>query len=169
MMRSLALFCSLFTALAMAPAHALDAGTVQGHLQYDKQRHELRHALAVPDPYNSQRLWVLLTTAEISARDASDPARALKLAMDGKLRGVRLSVDAAAPQAKELQGALLLSKEESPGGEIVFAAGGEKFWERLATGDKRVVGTLHYAKEPTVSGSPGWAIDVKFSAPVFAK
>ncbi|WP_313950839.1 hypothetical protein [Accumulibacter sp.] len=169
MMRWLALFTALVAALAMAPAYAIDPGTVQGYLQYNTERHELRHALAVRDPYNSQRLWILLTTAEISVKDAADPARALKLAMGGKLRGVRLAVDAAAPQANELQGALLLSKDESPGGEVVFAAAGEKFWERLATADKRILGTLHYAKEPTPSGSPAWTIDVTFSAPIFAK
>lgn len=169
MMRLLARFTSLVAALAMAPAHAIDPATVQGYLHYDKQRHELRHALAVHDPYNAERLWILLTTAEISVKDAVDPARALQLAMAGKLRGVRLQVNASAPQANELQGALLLSKEESPGGEIVFAAGGEKFWERLASGDKRVVGTLRYARDPTTGGSPAWAIDVSFSAPVFTK
>ena len=164
-----ALFISLILAFATAPVHAIDPGTVQGNLQFGKQRYELRHVQAVRQPDNPKRLWILVTTSEISVRDAADASRALALAMSGKLRGVRLSVDAAGPKANELQGALLLSKEESPSGEIVFGAGGEKFWERLAGGNNRIVGTLRYARETTPSGSPAWALDVTFSAPVFTK
>jgi hypothetical protein len=161
-----ALFISLILGLATAPAHAIDPGTVQGYLQFGKQRYELRYVQAVRNPDNPKRLWILLTTTEISVRDAADASRALTLAMSGKARGVRLTVDAAAPKANELQGALLLSKEESPSGEIVFGASGEKFWERLAAGENRIVGTLRYASP---GGSPAWAIDVSFSAPVFTK
>ena len=164
--RLVALFISVILALAIKPAHAIDPGTVQGHLQFGKQRYELRYVQAVRNPSNSQRLWILLTTTEISVRDAADASRMLTLAMSGKLRGVRLNVDAAGPKANELQGALLLSKEEAPGGEIVFGTSGEKFWERLTGGDNRIVGTLRYASP---GGSPAWAIDVSFSAPVFTK
>ena len=164
-----ALLGSLLALFATASAHAIDPGVVQGHLQYGQQRYELRHVQAVRHPDNPQRLWILLTTIEISARDAADTARTLNLAMSGKLRGVRLNVDASAPKADELQGALLLSKTESPGGEIVFGASGEKFWERLAAGDKRMAGTLRYAKATTPSGSPAWTIDVNFSAPAMTK
>ena len=152
-----------------APAYALDPPTGQGYLQYDQQRYELRYAQAVLNPANPKRVWILLTTAELSAKDAADAARTLTLAMSGKLRGVRLNVDAAAPKATELQGALLLSKEESPGGEIVFGAGGEKSWEQLMLGDKRILGKVRLAKEAGPSGgSPAWAFDVTFNAPIFS-
>jgi len=166
-----ALSLVLMTAVALAspPALGIDAGTVQGHLQYGPQRHALRHVQAVKNPNDSKRLWILLTTAEISARDAADPAAVMALAAKGKLRGVRLNVDAAAPNGNELQGALLLGKEESPGGEIVFGASGEKFWERLSAGDKRIGGVLRYRREAGPGGSPAWAIDTTFSAPVFGK
>ena len=163
------LFISLILGLAAVRAYSIDPGTVQGNLQFGKQRYELRHVQAVRNPGNPQRLWILLTTAEISVRDAADPSRMLALAASGKLRGVRLNVDAAAPKANELQGALLLSKEESPTGEIVFGAGGEKFWERLVSGDNRIVGALRHAREASPGGTPGWALDVNFSAPVFSK
>lgn len=162
-----AILCGLLLGGA-APAHALDPPTVQGHLQYGQQRHDLRYAQAVRDPDNPQRLWILLTTAELSVKDAADVSRTMKLAMGGKLRGVRLLVDAAAPKANELQGALLLSKEESPGGEIVFGMSGKKYWERLKLGDKRIVGKLHFAKEASsFSGTPAWALEVDFGAPIF--
>ena len=170
MQRRFAAFALLLgTALASGPAWAIDPGTVQGHLQFGTQRHELRHVQAVRNPGNPKRLWILLTTAEISVKEAADPAAVLALAASGKLRGVRLAVDAASPDLNVLQGALLLGKDEAPGGEIVFAAGGEKFWERLSAGNNRVVGTLRYAREAGPGGSPSWAIDVGFSAPVFGK
>jgi hypothetical protein len=100
-------------------------------------------------------------------KDAADPAAVLALATSGKLRGVRLNVDAAAPNANELQGALLLGKDDAPSGEIVFAASGEKYWERLSAGDKRIGGALRYPREAGPGGSAAWAIDVSFSAPVF--
>ena len=166
---SAALSLVLMSTLASAPARAIDPGTVQGHLQYGKQRHELRHVQAVRNPNNPKRVWILLTTAEISVKDAADPAAVMALAASGKLRGVRLNVDAAAPNASELQGALLLGKEDAPGGEVVFGASGEKFWERLAAGDKRIGGALRYPREASPGGSPAWTIDVSFSAPVFGK
>ncbi|MCE9660907.1 MAG: hypothetical protein K8R60_20460 [Burkholderiales bacterium] len=152
-----------------SPALAIDPGTVQGHLQYGTQRHELRYVQVVKNPNDAKRLWILLTTAEVSPKDAADPGKMLALAAGGKLRGVRLNVDSAAPKADELQLALLLSREESPEGEIVFGASGNKFWERLAAGDKRIGGVLRYARERSPSGSPAWAIDATFSAPVFGK
>ena len=100
-------------------------------------------------------------------KDAADASRTLKLAMNGKLRGVRLNVDAAAPKATELQCALLLSKEESPSGEIVFGAGGKKYWERLILSDKRILGTLRYATEArSFSGTPAWALELDFNVPI---
>lgn len=158
-----AMLSCLLPGIITAPAYALDPPTVQGHLQYGKQRYELRHAQAVRNPDNPKRLWILLTTAELSVKDAADPSRTLKLAMNGKLRGVRLHVDAAAPKANELQGALLLGMDESPGGEVVFGAGGQKYWERLTMGDKRIVGKLRYTRE---TSSP-WTLEVEFSAPIF--
>jgi hypothetical protein len=159
-----AMLGGLLLGIMTAPVQALDPPTVQGHLQYGKQRYELRYAQAVRNPDNPKRLWILLTTAELSVKDAADLSRTLKLAMDGKLRGVRLNVDAAAPKASELQGALLLSKDESPGGEVVFGAGGRKFWERLTLGDKRIVGKLRYVSE---TSSPAWMLEFQFSAPIF--
>ena len=157
----------LVAGLRSTPVSALDPPTVKGHLQFGQQRYELRHAQSVRNPYDSSRVWILLTTAEIPAKDAADPGRTLSLAMEGKLSGVRLNVDAAAPKADELQGALLLSKQESPSGEIVVGAGGQKYWERLVLGDKRIVGTLHFAKEASsFSDTPAWAIDLDFSVPV---
>lgn len=167
--RPATLFIGLVSTLAVGLALAIDPGTVQGHLQVGKLRHELRHVQAVRNPNNPKRVWILLTTAEISVKDAADPAAVLALATSGKLRGVRLNVDAAAPNANELQGALVLGKEEAAGGEIVFGASGEKFWERLAAGDKRIGGTLRYPREAGAGGSPAWAIDVSFSAPVFGR
>jgi len=166
---ALALLVATVSALASAPAPAIDPGTVQGHLQFGTQRHALRHVQAVKNPNNPKRLWILLTSAEISVKEAADPAAVAALAASGKLRGVRLNVDAAAPSVNELQGALLLGKEEAPGGEIVFGASGEKFWERLSAGNNRVGGALRYTKEAGPGGSPPWAIDATFSAPVFAK
>src|SRR6266850_7354534 len=85
--------------VATAPACAIDPPTGEGYLQYGQQRYELRYAQAVLNPANPKRLWILLTTAEVSVKDAADAARTLTLAMSGKLRGVRLNVDAAAPKA----------------------------------------------------------------------
>ena len=153
---------------AAAPVAAIDPPVAQGVLQYGQQRYELRYAQAVRNPDQPQRLWILLTTAELSVKDAGDASRTMKLATSGKMRGVRLDVDAAAPNPNQLQGALLLSKEESPGGEIVFGMGARKYWERLTLGDKRIVGTLRFASEAGMSGSPAWALDVSFSAPVFS-
>ena len=59
---------------------------------------------------------------------------------------------------------LLLGKEDSPGGEVVFGAGGDKYWERLSLGDNRIVGKLRHVKE---AGSPPWTLEVEFSAPIF--
>ena len=162
--RGPAILSCLLLGIVAASARAIDPPTVQGYLQYGKQRYELRHAQAVRNPDDPRRLWILLTTAELSVKDAADASRTLKLAMNGKLRGVRLNVDAAAPKANELQGALLLSKEESPGGEVVFGAGGQKYWERLTLGDKRIVGKLRYVRE---GDTPAWTIDADFSAPIF--
>lgn len=162
-----ALLVVLLSGAAVAPACAIDPPTVQGHLEYGKQRYELRHAQAVRSPDDPKRLWIVLTTAGISVKDAADGSRMLELAMSGKLRGVRLHVDAAKPNPGHLQGALLLSKDESPGGEIVFGAGAEKYWERLTVGGNRVVGKVRYAREATASGSPAWAFEVSFSAPIF--
>ncbi len=160
---------AILLAVAAADAAAIDPPAVKGHLQYGAQRYELLHAQAVRSAQSGQRLWIVLTTAELSVKDAADAARTLQLAMSGKLRGVRLAVDAAAPKASELQGALLLSREEAPAGEIVFGAGAQKHWERLTLGDKRIVGKVRYGKEAsTFSGSPAWALDVEFSAPVFS-
>ena len=162
-----ALLVALLFGAAVAPASAIDPPTVQGHLEYGKQRYELRHAQAVRSPDDPKRLWIVLTTVELPAKDAADTSRALKLAMSGKLRGVRLHVDAAKPNPGHLQGALLLSKDESPGGELVFGMGARKYWEQLTVGDNRIVGKVRYASEATASGSPAWAIDVSFSAPIF--
>ena len=166
---ALAVLVAAVTALASSPAPAIDPGTVDGHLQFGSQRHALSHVQAVRNPGNPKRSWILLTTAEISVKQAADPAAVAALAASGKLRGVRLSVDAAAPNARELQGALLLGKDEAPGGEIVFGAGGEKLWERLSAGNNRVGGTLRYSRGPGPGGSPPWTIDASFSAPVFGK
>ena len=144
-----------------------DPSTVRGHMQFGANRYELRHARAVRSPFDPQRLWILLTTAELSTKDAADASRTMNLVRSGKLRGVRLQVDAAAPNANDLQGALLLSKDESPGGEIVFGAGGQKHWERLILSDKRMLGTLRYATEArSFSGTPAWALALDFNVPV---
>ena len=156
-------------ALAAPPAPAIDPGTIEGHLQFGTQRHVLSHVQAVRSPGNPKRLWILLTTAEISYKEAADPAAVATLAAGGKLRGVRLSVDAAAPNPRELQGALLLGREEAPGGEIVFGAGGEPYWERLFVGNNRVGGTLRYTREASLGGTPAWTLVASFSAPVFGK
>lgn len=162
-----ALALCILAALAPAPASAQEPPSVKGHLQFGPQRYELRFAQTVRHPDSPKRVWVVLTTAEISAKDAADAGRTLKLAMDGKLRGVRLNLDPDAPKANELQAALLLSKQESPSGEIVIGAGGEKYWERLALGDKRLAGTLRFAREASSSsGTPAWALDFNFSVPV---
>ena len=159
---------SLFLWFTAIPAWALDPPVVKGHLLYGGQRYELRHAQALQNPDNPKHLWILLTTAELSLKDAADPIRTHHLAMSGKLRGVRLAVDAAAPNPNHLQGALLLSKAESPSGEIVFAAGAEKYWERLSVTQQRIVGKVSYAvKASTFSDTPAWVLDVEFSAPVF--
>jgi len=160
------LFCGLVLSLTV-PAHAIDPPTAQGHLEYGRQRYELRHAQAVRSPDNPKRIWILLTTAEVAVKDAADASRTLKLAMSGKLRGVRLSVDSAAPNPGHLQGVLLLSKEESPGGEIAFAGGAQKYWEHLKVGDNRIVGKVRHAMEATAGGSPAWVLEASFSAPVF--
>ncbi len=162
-----ALLVGLFLGAYVAPSSAIDPPTVQGHLEYGKQRYELRHAQAVRSPDDPKRLWIVLTTAEVTVKDAADASRTLKLAMSGKLRGIRLHVDAAKPNPGHLQGALLLSKDESPGGEIVFGAGAEKYWERLAVGNNRIVGKVRYAREATAGGSPAWAFEVSFGAPIF--
>ena len=132
MQRRFAAFALLLgTALASGPAWAIDPGDGAGA---PAVRHAAPRAAPRPGSQESRdpkRLWILLTTAEISLKDAADPAAVLALAASGKLRGVRLAVDSASPDPNVLQGALLLGKEEAPGGEIVFAAGGEKFWERL--------------------------------------
>ena len=151
------------------PAPAIDPGTAKGHLQFGARRHELRHVQAVKNPGHPKRLWILLTTVEITVREAADPGAVAALAASGKLRGVRLGVDAAAPNPNELQGALLLGKEDAPGGEIVFGAGGEKLWERLSAGHNRVGGTLRYTREAGSGGTPSWTLDASFSAPVFGK
>ena len=160
------LFCGLVLSIA-APAHAIDPPTAQGHLEYGKQRYELRHAQAVRSPDNPKRIWILLTNAELPVKEAADPSRTLKLAMSGKLRGVRLSVDGAAPNPGHLQGVLLLGKEESPGGEIAFSGGAQKYWEQLKVGDNRIVGKVRHAMEATAGGSPPWTFEVSFSAPIF--
>ena len=118
-------------------------------------------------PGRPKRLWILLTTAEVSYREAADPAAVAALVASGKLRGVRLSVDAVAPNARELQGALLLGKDDAPGGEIVFGAGGEKLWERLSAGHNRVGGELRFSREAGLGGTPSWTVVARFSAPVF--
>jgi hypothetical protein len=136
-------------------------------MQFGANRYELRHARAVRHPFEPQRLWILLSTAELSAKDAADASRTMMLVRSGKLRGVRLEVDAAAPNPNDLQGALLLSKDESPGGEIVFGAGGQKHWERLILSDKRMLGTLRYGAEArSFSGTPAWALELDFNVPV---
>jgi len=165
----LTMLCGLLLGSAAVPAAGLDPATVQGHLVFGAQRYELRYAQAVSQPENPQRLWILLTTTELSAADAADAARTLKLATSGELRGVRLAVAAADPQVDVLQGALLLSKEESPSGEIVFAAGAEKYWDRLTVGDKRIVGALRYGVEASsFSDTPAWSLQVNFDAPIFS-
>lgn len=163
--RLLAMLGGLVLGFATAPGYTLDPPTARGHLQYGQQRYELRHVQAVRNPNDPRRLWIVVTTAELSVKEAADASRVLGLAMTGKLRGARLSVDAAVPKATELQVALLLSKEESPGGEVVFGAGGRKYWDRLILGDKRIVGTLRFATE---ASSPPWALEVDFSAPIFS-
>ena len=162
-----ALLAGLVLGAAAAPACAIDPPVSQGFLQYGKERYELRYAQAVRSPDNPKRVWILLTNAEITVKDAADPARALKLATSGKLRGVRLSVDSAAPNPNHLQGALLLSKEEAPTGEIVFAAGASKYWEQLTLGNNRIVGKVRHGMDATASGSPAWTLDASFSAPIF--
>ena len=170
MQRRFATFALLVgAALASAPTPAIDPGTVQGHLQFGTGRHELRHVQAVRNPGNPKRLWILLTTTEISVKEAADPAAIAVLAASGRLRGVRLAVDAASPNPRELQGALLLGKAEAPAGEIVFGVGGEPFWERLFAGNNRVGGTLRYTREAGSGGTPSWTLDATFSAPVFGK
>ena len=162
-----AVLAGLLLGCTAEPEMAADPPTVQGHFQFGANRYELRHAQAVRNPYDPQRLWILLTSAQLSAKDAADASRTMHLAASGKLRGVRLQVDAAAPNPNDLQGALLLSKGESPGGEIVFGAGGQKHWERLILSDKRMLGTLRYATEArSFSGTPAWALDLDFNVPV---
>jgi hypothetical protein len=124
---------------------------------------------AVKVPGNPKRLWILLTTAEIPVKEAADPAAVAALAASGRLRGVRLAVDAASPNPRQLQGALLLGKAEAPAGEIVFGAGGDQFWERLFAGNNRVGGTLRYTREAGPDGTPSWTLDASFSAPVFGR
>lgn len=165
--RQSALLAGFLLGVFAGPASAIDPPTSQGHLQYGTQRYELRYAQAVRSPDDPKRVWILLTTAELTVKEAAEPARVMKLAMGGKLRGVRLSVDTTAPNPNHLQGALLLSKEESPTGEIVFGAGARKYWERLSVGDNRIVGKVSHAMEATASGSPAWAFEVTFGAPVF--
>ncbi len=167
MKSSLAVIVGGILLQAAAAAYAIDPPVVQGHLEYGQQRYDLRYAQAVRNPDDPQRLFILLTTAELSVKDAADVSRTLNFAMSGKLRGVRLNVSAVAPNPDQLQGALLLGKAESPGGEIVFGMGGRKYWQRLSLGDKRIVGSLRYARESGSSDSPAWALDVNFSAPVF--
>jgi hypothetical protein len=150
----------LLLSITTTPACALDPPTVEGSLRYGQQRYELRYAQAIRSPDDPKRLWVLLTTAELSAKEAADASRTLRLAMSGTLRGVRLSIDAAAPNANQLQGALLLGNVESPGGEVVFVAAGRKYWDRLTLGDKRILGELRYSKD-------AWALEVYFNAPIF--
>lgn len=162
-----ALLAGLILGAAPVPALAIDPPTSQGSLQYGKERYELRYVQALRSPDNPKRIWILLTSAEIAVKDAADPARVLKLATSGKLRGVRLSVDGAAPNPGHLQGALLLSKEEAPAGEIVFAAGQHKHWEQLKLGDNRIVGKVRHDVEATASGSPAWTLEATFSAPIF--
>ena len=154
-------------AAAAAPARAIDPPTVSGHLQYGDQRYDLRHAQAVRSPGDSSRIWIVLTTAELPVRDAADVSRTLALAASGKLRGVRLVVSATAPDRELLQGALLLGKAESPGGEIVFGMRGGRYWERLSVGDNRIVGVVRHVSEAGLAGSPEWSVDARFSAPVF--
>jgi hypothetical protein len=162
-----AVLAGLLLGCTAEPEVAADPPTVQGHFQFGANRYELRHAQAVRSPYDPQRLWILLTSAQLSAKDAADASRTMKLAASGKLRGVRWNVDAAAPNPNELQGELLLSKDESPGGAIVFGAGGQKHWERLILSDKRMLGTLRYGMEAgSFSGTPAWALELDFNVPV---
>lgn len=162
------LLVALLVGPAAGPARAIDPPVGQGYLRYGDQRYELRHVQAVQSRDDPRRVWILLTTTAVSVTDAADPSRTLALATSGTLRGVRLSVDSAAPRAGELAGALLLGRDESPGGELVFAAGAERYWERLLVGDKRIVGKLRYAVDASSSGGArAWALDASFSAPIF--
>ena len=51
-------------------------------------------------------------------------------------------------------------------GEFAFDIRGNHVWERLFTGNRRVVDTLRVAR-PALGDVPEWSIDVSFSAPVF--
>ena len=171
MQRRAATFLPLLAAglaLASASAPAIDPGTVRGHLQVGAERHDLSHVQAVRVPGQPKRLWILLTTAELSVREAADPAAVAALAAAGGLRGVRLVVDAAKPDPRKLEGTLLLSREDAPGGEIAFGAAGERLWERLSAGQNRVGGMLRYGREAGAGGAPAWTLDASFSAPVFS-
>jgi hypothetical protein len=152
--------------LSAVPPRAESAQTTQNVLAFGAKRYVLPYVIAVKSLSAPDQIWVVMTTAPVSAADAADRQVMIRKAMNGQLRGVRVGVDATQPRMNELQMGVLVSRTESPTGEISVGGGGGRFWNSLALTNNRVQGQAQVVWDTTENGTTPWTADLNFNTAV---